>query len=228
MTDLNQTDEVPSDFTKGQDHDGKYWPKNLRTYKAGDRGSVTLEEEIVGVLEAWQNSVKSILELASYCKMAKDDLDTVDLKRLREKIGFGASKFSKFAKIGGDGRLWYIADRLPPDYTTLYLLAGLTDARLEQAIEKGIVCRDMERKPLEKWIAGDTSPSQAESQQEEAVRDFGMILIRPDFSSTRGAALIVRLRELVDEFPEIEIKGTRATWHVKAAQPAAPLLLAAE
>lgn len=103
------------------------------------------------IADAWQSTLDGIFEAGRLLAEAKAALPHGAFERMVEaELPFAASTARRLMIVAGDARL---TDRahvhaLPPSWGTLYELTKLPDDAFDDAIERGIIRPDMQRKDL--------------------------------------------------------------------------------
>ena len=89
----------------------------------------------------WRKATASILAVAKICAEANKILTPNDKKNLFKELPFKQSVFSKLATIGEDKRLTNssFVEMLPPNYSTIYEIAQLTDDKLREAVSSKLI-----------------------------------------------------------------------------------------
>jgi len=133
----------------------------IRDYiEGGDGGAATsvatneatLVEEFASKIKASTvRSVQEILKRGDYCVQAKKRLTAKGYGALLKKLPFGASDFSKYVRIGNDQRLRTNIKHLPPSFSTIYLVSGLSNKQLNVGIEAGIISAKATREDIERF-----------------------------------------------------------------------------
>jgi hypothetical protein len=96
-------------------------------------------------------AIDKVLEVASACTRAERELSEEGLEQLGSKLSFGPSQFSKFRRIGADGRLR--SERVLPllpthSVSSLYEISGWPDDKLEAAIAEKVLTPHATRSQL--------------------------------------------------------------------------------
>jgi hypothetical protein len=123
----------------------------LGDHFSGEKTRPDVDHYAGKIRQAWQKTTDGIFETADLIAEAVETLHDGELKRLHERLPFTGSTFSKLYKIACDERLRAksLHGQLPPNYTTLYEISGLTDVQLEEALERGLIHPDMKRSVIE-------------------------------------------------------------------------------
>lgn len=153
----------------------------------------------------WHKMTDGILDVASLCVEAMRTLCPEDRKALHGRLRFSKGTISKLVKIGNDERLRpdYVRKRLPPSYTTIYAISGLTDDQLYAAVEAGVIHLDMHRADLDVWLGKSQDPNP------EVI--FNLIALE-EIPEGRLAMLQERLRKVLVDFPEVEAQSRDKKW----------------
>jgi hypothetical protein len=140
-------------------------------------GKISLGKEVYSVASyaasiggSWRRAVEAIMEVARLCLDASERLTAPERQELVDKLPFGQSVFSKLITIGKNERLQApeVQRLLPPHYTIVYSLATLHKYDLDQAIAARVVCPDMTRFDLEKWIRANRATRSPEPPADRA------------------------------------------------------------
>jgi hypothetical protein len=126
-------------------------------------GQVVDIEKIASVIaEGWGKSAEAILEVAKVCAEASKTLSADDIRKLRARLPFDATVFSKLVAIGRCPHLNRpeVTRTIPPNWTTLRLLADLTPAELGAAISA-----EAKRRDLKSWIDRNSLSGQARASR---------------------------------------------------------------
>jgi hypothetical protein len=91
--------------------------------------------------------------LAETCTIALMELDDAQIEAIATKVGLGADIFTKLAEIGASDKIAEHREILPPDISALHALANLKDDRFQQALNQGIIKRDLQVSQVLKWEA---------------------------------------------------------------------------
>lgn len=103
------------------------------------------------ISDAWQSSLDGIFEVGRLLAQAKAELPHGAFERMVESdLPFAASTARRLMIVAADARLTNRAHvhALPPSWGTLYELTKLPDDAFGEAIERGIIRPDMQRKDL--------------------------------------------------------------------------------
>lgn len=113
----------------------------------------------------WQKATEGIFEVARLCAEANSTLTADQKKQLIDSLPFNASAFSKLAAIGADKRLKSarIQKLLPPNYTKIYPLTKLSDRKLKQAVDRGVIHPTVKRVTLDAFFESQTDEQTTES-----------------------------------------------------------------
>jgi hypothetical protein len=86
-------------------------------------------------------------------------------------LGLSDSAFSKWVTIGKRKRLRELVDQLPPSFSSLYLIARLTDPELDELLASGKLNQHTCREALESWISehcGDASEDEDSTTEDDS------------------------------------------------------------
>ena len=122
----------------------------------------TPQQYAAEISKTWTKSVPSIIDTGILCAEAKTKLKPVDRKLLLDylKGSMTSGNFSKLVKIGTQSkRLRAIQDKLPPSYTTIYLIAGLQEAQLQGALAEGLIHPNVGREVVQVLAGGKSHAS---------------------------------------------------------------------
>ena len=119
----------------------------------------TVDKYLQEISNGWHETTKSILAVAKICAEANSDLAPDEKRELLKNLPFGASVFSKLAKIGSDPRLkkQAIAKLLPPNYSTIYEVSHLSDDRLQAAVKRKILTPEASRAQIASFVQNRAS-----------------------------------------------------------------------
>ena len=108
------------------------------------------------ILAEWQKATASIMAVAKTCSEANGTLSAQDKRELFKRLPFGQSVFSKLAAIGSDTRLQKprLLKLLPPNYSTIYEVSHLSDAKLGEAIKGEIITPKASRSDIVSFAKG--------------------------------------------------------------------------
>ncbi|MBF0426727.1 MAG: hypothetical protein HQL66_13010 [Magnetococcales bacterium] len=100
---------------------------------------------------AYNKSVSGIIETCHLMAAAKRDLESASWKRLQINLPFTPQTIRKMVQIGESRRFQNapMGALLPPSWRTLYEIMQLPDDVYEQALEKGIIHPEMQRREVE-------------------------------------------------------------------------------
>lgn len=147
-------------------------------------GGAIVEEIASTIIEGWRKTVCEILEVAKTCSKANDSLTPDDLHNLYERLPFDRTVFAKLAAIGRCPHLQRpeLIGNLPPNWTTLRLLADLTPSEIEEAISAEVLTPKAKRRDVKSWIDQNTVYGKArrprpagKSGHDGRSDDFGML-----------------------------------------------------
>jgi hypothetical protein len=121
-------------------------------------GEVAIEKWASVIAEGWGKSAKAILEVAKVCAEASETLSADDMRKLHERLPFEPSVFSKLAAIGRCPHFNRpdVINAIPPNWTTLRLLADLNPAELNAAIAAEVLTPKAKRREVKSWIDQNT------------------------------------------------------------------------
>jgi hypothetical protein len=144
-------------------------------------GSAIVEEFACTIIEGWRKTVCEILGVAKMCSKASEALSPDELHQLYQRLPFDRTVFAKLSAIGRCPHLHKpeVIGVLPPNWTTLRLLADLTPVELDAAISKNVLTPKAKRQDVKSWIDENTDhgkvrrlrPSGSDSQSD----DFGKL-----------------------------------------------------
>ena len=135
---------------------GKSVPNHATTEEAE-----LVEEFAVKIKTSWFRSVEEICRRGKYCAEADRRLSPEGKKALLQKLPFGASDFSRLVRIGNDRRLPTIIKRLPPSFSSIYLVTGLSNDQLKAGLKAGIISTKATREQIELFRDKATSKASA-------------------------------------------------------------------
>lgn len=152
----------------------------------------------------------AVFEVADLCAEAMEKLGPSDRQRLVGLVRFSKGTISKMVRISQDERLRTdtVRKHLPSNYTTLYEISHLSDAKLAAAIADGVIRPDMRRADLAKWSEQPGDEEDAEDKPDVLASIRG----HASLSESRLAVLQENLRIALIGFPEIEIRGKGNKW----------------
>ena len=139
-------------------------------------------------------SVDDILRVCSVIRTAKETLNPVEFKDLRDDSPFSEKVWSKLLQIGLDDRLEGVMDALPPLYTTIHLIHCLTDEELASGVQDGHIHREVTQGSLNRWIRHQRFQKGSEVIPED-FRTLVQVITPPEVSE-----------EVLEEFKE-ELEG---------------------
>ena len=136
-----------------------------------------------------KKTAHAILELALLVKNAEDNLSKSQFNVFREKICADKTKDSYIKKLlciaKKHSRLHFIADELPPSYTTLYTLSQLDDNAFKQLCNAKKITPNMTLKDLAEYL--NRKPRNA---------DHLVTLNLKKLSSANKASFIIEIEKL--------------------------------
>jgi hypothetical protein len=138
---------------------------------AGERMKL-IDELASKIATLWYKSTKTVYHTAVACAEAARRLGPEQKKLLLKKLPFGESTFSKLVQIGKDSRIHKFIKKLPPSYSTIYLVSQLSDEQLKVGIETGIVNAEASREDIKKLRdAGGQASEPRRARNQERVRE---------------------------------------------------------
>lgn len=159
---------------------------------------VSLSDIAAKINAKWRERADQTLEIAGLCAVAYAKLSRGHRKAFYGTLPFGRSRFAKFVSIG-KGRLMQPAlrDRLPPHWSSLYLLAELNDEEWSATLDAGLVNPEVKRREIEGFIA-KLRPSRKKAG---AAKKIGIVLsVPPDITSNQRREFEKKLGAVCDEF----------------------------
>ena len=107
-----------------------------------------------GIRVGWHKATADIMDVAGRCADAARCLSRTEKEALYPLLPFNRATFSKLVKVGRDGRLKspVMQRQLPPNYSIIYAVAQLDDDEFEAACEENIICPELKRADLSKWV----------------------------------------------------------------------------
>ncbi len=118
-----------------------------------DTEATSVDAYAVNIAAAWHRTVDAVMTTAQFCAQADARLTPQQKKELIGKLPFGEETFSKLVGIGNDLRLRQpeIQRRLPPYYTTIYLITTFDEDEFRLAVELQVIHTEVTRGELEQW-----------------------------------------------------------------------------
>ena len=120
-----------------------------------------IEKLAAKIMVLWYRCAQAIYDTGVACAREDKRLIPIDKKALLKKLPFSASRFSKLVQIGKDGRLPEIMKRLPPSFSSIYLVSTLSNEQLKIGLDAGIINTEARRKDIEHWRDGLASEAPA-------------------------------------------------------------------
>jgi hypothetical protein len=129
--------------------------------------ATSVEAYAVNISAAWHRTVSAVMTTAQFCAQADARLTSLEKKELIGKLPFGEEAFSKLVGIGNDLRLRQpeIQQRLPPYYTTIYVITTFDDDEFRVAVDLQVIHAEVTRSELEQW----RNEHRQDAQEEQVV-----------------------------------------------------------
>jgi hypothetical protein len=104
------------------------------------------------IRNAWQNAAEAIIETGRLLIAAKASLRHGQFqKMIKGDLPFGPPTANKLMKIARDARIAAHGQHLSPCWATLYEISKLPDGEFKEALKRGIIRPDAQRKDIEKF-----------------------------------------------------------------------------
>jgi hypothetical protein len=115
--------------------------------------ATSVDAYAVNISAAWHRTVNAVMITAQFCAEADARLTSQQKKELIAKLPFGEETFSKLVGIGNDLRLRQpeIQWRLPPYYTTIYVITTFDEDEFRLAVDLQVIHAEVTRSELEQW-----------------------------------------------------------------------------
>jgi hypothetical protein len=115
--------------------------------------ATSVDAYAVNISVAWHRTVNAVMTTAQFCAEADARLTLQQKKELIGKLPFGEETFSKLVGIGNDVRLRQpeIQRRLPPYYTTIYVITTFDEDEFRLAVDLQVIHAEVARSELEQW-----------------------------------------------------------------------------
>jgi hypothetical protein len=140
--------------------------------------SFTVPNHRAAIFAAYNGGLGPIMETATACLEAETQLDPAQKQALLKDLPFRPPSFSKYVRIGQDGRLHdpNIRNKLPPKFTVLYLLSQLSQDDFAAVVQDGILRCGLRRSELEQWIKVRREPKIGKPKVSKLPRAFAAAL----------------------------------------------------
>jgi hypothetical protein len=110
------------------------------TAPSNETAVATVDDYLRRIRSNWNKCAKGLLDVAAVCREATERLSEAQVKTLlKSEFPINRSTFWKFVTIGRDHRLAGIAATLPPNFSTIYEVALLSDKQLEEAVDSNVI-----------------------------------------------------------------------------------------
>ena len=129
--------------------------------------ATSVDAYAVNISAAWHRTVNAVMTTAQFCAQADARLTSQQKKDLIGKLPFGEETFSKLVGIGNDPRLRQpaIQRRLPPYYTTIYIITTFDEDEFRLAVDLQVIHAEVTRSELEQW----RNEHRQEAQEQQVV-----------------------------------------------------------
>ena len=186
-------------------------PKRSPNHPSASLRQGVIDKYLKEISAGWYETTRSILAVAKTCADANAQLGADEKRELLKELPFGASVFSKLAKIGADPRLkkQAVAKLLPPNYSTIYEVSHLSDTRLADAVRGKVLNPQASRAQIVSFVQNkneDEERGDTNADPHKAL--LAQIHLPEDINKAQLTKIVRWLQNLNEESPGSVIFGT--------------------
>jgi hypothetical protein len=175
--------------------------------------TVELDRLVEEINSASLSQLDGMQDIARACAKADDLLPPADKKAFASRLNFEPSKFSKFVKMGRNEFMWKLGVKpyLPQtSFTTLYVIARMSDKQIDQAIANKVLHPAATREDLTAFLAAvkredQDVEDQVEEEEEPKAIQIASIEMCHNMETEKLQKLEGALVALRTEYPEVKI-----------------------
>ena len=186
-------------------------PKRSPTHNSLSLRQGVIDKYLKEISAGCYETTRSILAVAKTCADANAQLHADEKRELLHELPFGASVFSKLAKIGADPRLkkQAVAKLLPPNYSTIYEVSHLSDTRLADAVRGKILTPQASRAQIVSFVQNQNGGEERQDMGADSHKALlAEIRLPKDISKPQVAKIVRWLQNLNEESPGSVIFGS--------------------
>ena len=186
-------------------------PKRSPTHQSLSLRQGVIDKYLKEISAGWYETTRSILAVAKTCADANAQLDADAKRELLNELPFGASVFSKLAKIGADPRLkkQAVAKLLPPNYSTIYEVSHLSDTRLADAVRAKVLSPQASRAQIVSFVQNKNGDEERQDTGDDPHKALlAEIRLSKDINKPQLAKIVRWLQNLNEESPGSVVFGS--------------------